>query len=75
MHNPKSVLEKVMHKILWDLVTQTNHLISARRPDLMIVINKLIHKSLPNSEFCLSRWPQSKSEKAWFLCFMAYQPL
>ncbi len=32
-----------MHKILWDLEIQTDHLISARRPDL-IIINKLKKK-------------------------------
>ena len=30
MHNPESTLENEMHKILWDFVIQTDHLISAR---------------------------------------------
>ena len=30
MHNPASVLENEMHKLLWDFETQTDHLISAR---------------------------------------------
>ena len=34
MHNPTSVLENDTHKLLWDFDTQTDHLISARRPDL-----------------------------------------
>ena len=38
MHNPESVVEK--HKILWDFEIQTVHLISARRPDLVIVNKK-----------------------------------
>ena len=33
MRNPKSILENVMHKLLWDFEIQTDHLISARRPD------------------------------------------
>ena len=37
MHNPKSVLENEMLKLLWDFEIQTDHLISARRPDLVIV--------------------------------------
>ena len=37
MHNPASVRENDTHKLLWDI--QTDHLISARRPDL-IIINK-----------------------------------
>ena len=39
MHNPKSLLEKDTYKLLWDFEIQTDHLISARRPDL-IIINK-----------------------------------
>ena len=39
MHNPASVLENAMHKLLWDFNIQTDHLIPARRPDL-IIINK-----------------------------------
>ena len=39
MHNPASVLENGSHKLLWDFDIQTEHLISARRPDL-IIINK-----------------------------------
>ena len=34
-----SVLENETHKLLWDYDIQTDHLISAKRPDL-IVINK-----------------------------------
>ena len=37
LHNPESVLENKMHKILWDLEIQTDRLTSARRPDLVIV--------------------------------------
>ena len=36
MHNPLSVLENVTHKLLWDFKIQTDHLISAWRPDLII---------------------------------------
>ena len=39
MHNPAAVLENDTHKLLWDFDIQTDHLISARRPDL-IEINK-----------------------------------
>ena len=40
MHNPESVMENEMHKILWDFETQTDHLILARRPDQVIVNKK-----------------------------------
>ena len=36
VHNPAPVLENDTHKLLWDFDIQTNHLISARRPDLII---------------------------------------
>ena len=39
MHNPAPVLKKDSHKLLWDFNIQTDHLIPARRPDL-ILINK-----------------------------------
>ena len=39
MHNPASVQENDTHKLLWDFDLQTDHLISVRKPDL-IVINK-----------------------------------
>ena len=39
MHNPAHVLENDKHRLLWDFDIQKDHLISARRPDL-ILINK-----------------------------------
>ena len=39
MHNRAPVLENDTHKLLWDFDIHTDHLISARRPDL-IIINK-----------------------------------
>ena len=40
MHNPESVLENKTRKILWDFEIQTDHLISARWPDQVIVNKK-----------------------------------
>ena len=37
MHNPAPVLENDTHKLLWDFDIQTDHLISARRPDFIII--------------------------------------
>ena len=39
MHNPAPILENDTHKLLWDFDIYMDHLISARRPDL-IIINK-----------------------------------
>ena len=36
MHNPATVLENATHKLQWDFNIQTDHLIPARRPDLII---------------------------------------
>ena len=39
MYNPESVQENETHKILGNFQIQTDHLISARRPDQVIVNN------------------------------------
>ena len=39
MHNPESIMENDTHKPRWEFDIQKDHLISARRPDL-IKINK-----------------------------------
>ena len=40
MNNPAPVVENDSHKLLWDFNIQTDHLILARRQDL-IIINKI----------------------------------
>ena len=40
MHNAKSTLENETHELLWDFEIQSDHLISARQPDLVIVNKK-----------------------------------
>ena len=40
MHNPSPVLENYTHKLLWDFGIHTDNLISARRPDLIIIAKK-----------------------------------
>ena len=37
MHNPESFLENKTPKLLWDFGIQTDYLISARQPDLVII--------------------------------------
>ena len=61
MHNPAPVLENDTHKLLWDFNIQTDHLIRARRPDL-IIINKKKKENLQNCRFCCSSGPQNKLE-------------
>ena len=53
MHNPASVLENDTHKFLCDFDIRTDHLISARRPDLIIIkkirdrICKIVDSDVP----------------------------
>ena len=53
MYNPAYVQENDAHKLLWDFNIQTDHLISARRPDLIII----------NKKENLQRIKQKESEK------------
>ena len=46
MHNPGSALENDTDNLLWAFDMQTDHLISARRPDLIIIYKKRICKNL-----------------------------
>ena len=39
-HEPENVLENEDYKILWDFSIQTDHVIEARRPDLVVVDKK-----------------------------------
>ena len=62
MHNPAPVLEIDSHKLLWDFDIQTDHLILARRPDLIIINNnKKKKENLQNCRLCRPGGPQNKS--------------
>ena len=39
MHNPATAQENETHKLLWDFNIQTDHLISVRKPGLIIINN------------------------------------
>ena len=41
MHKPAPVPENDTHKLLWDFDIQTDHRISFRRPDLIIINKKM----------------------------------
>ena len=51
IHNPAPVLENDTHKHLWDFDIQTDHLISARRPDLIIIKKKKKKKTCKIVDF------------------------
>ena len=43
-HEPKSVLENEDYKILWDFTIQTDHVIEARRQDLVLMRRREVVK-------------------------------
>ena len=55
IHNMESLLENETHKVLWDFEIQTDHLISARPPDLVIA-----KKREPAEEYTLPSWQTSE---------------
>ena len=55
VHKPESILEYEMHKILLDFEIKMDHLISARRPDLVLINKK--RENLASSGFCHSSQP------------------
>ena len=50
MHKPAPVQENDTQKLLWDFNIQTNYLIPARRPDLIIINKK--QENLQNCRLC-----------------------
>ena len=50
IRNPEFVLKNEAHKVLWDFRKQTDHLISARRPELVIIKKKKKKENQQNSD-------------------------
>ena len=66
MHNPASVPENDKHELLWDFDVQTDHLISARKPDLRIIHQKKKKRTCTIVDFAVPvdhRRKLKKSEK------------
>ena len=47
----------------WDYYVQTDHRISARRPDLILIDNN--KKNMQNCGLCCPGWSQRKIERKW----------
>ena len=60
MHKPESVIENETHKILWDFEIKTDHLIPARRPDLVLINKK--RKNVSTGGFCSSSRQQDEAK-------------
>ena len=66
MHSPAPVLKNDTYKLLWDFDIQTDHLISARIPDLTIINKKKKRKICKVVDFAVPadhRIKQKESEK------------
>ena len=63
MHNPAPVLENDTHKYLWDFDIHTHNLISARRPDLIIINKKKRTCKIVNFAVPADHW--KKTEIMW----------
>ena len=61
MHKPESVQENEMQKIHQDFEIQTDQLIPASRPDLVITKKKKKQENMRNSELCRPGGPQRKN--------------
>ena len=63
-HKPGSILENEDYKILWDFSIQTDHVIEARRPDLIVVDKKV--RSCEITDFAVrgdSRFAEKEKDK------------
>ena len=65
MHNTEFVFEEETNNFLRNFEIQTDDLISARRPDLVIVNKKKGKKeeNLPKKVLCCSGWLLSKNKR------------
>ena len=54
---------RMRHKLLWDFEIQTDHLISTRRPDFIIINKKKKKENLQYCGLCCPGWPHSKIER------------
>ena len=65
MHNPTPILENYTNKLQWDFDIHTDHLISVRRPDLIIINKKKKEENLLNCRPCCPSLPRNKTERTW----------
>ena len=65
MHNLTSVLENDTHNLLSDFEIQTDHLISARQPDLIIINKKKRNCRIVNFAFHADHRVKRKESEKW----------
>ena len=65
-HEPENVLENEDYKILWDFSIQTDHVIEAWRPDLVVVDKKERSCKIIDLQFLeIVRLRRRKNIKTW----------
>ena len=64
MHNQAPILENDTHKLLLDFDIHTDHLISARRPDLFIIPAPK-KRTCKIVDFAVPAETQNKTERKW----------
>ena len=64
MHNPAAVLENDTHELRRDFDIQTDHLISARRPDLIAINKKIKKREFAKLSSLLSRLTRIKLKES-----------
>ena len=62
MYKQEYILKNEIQEVLMNFARQTDHLILARRPDL-VIINKNKKENLPSSGFSRSSEPQRENKK------------
>ena len=67
MHNPAFVQENDTHKLLWDFDIQMDHLISSRRPDLIIVNLATVIEGDQKAPFLIATTPKCRGGRYSFL--------
>ena len=65
MNNPAPVIENDTHKLLWDFNIQMDHLIPARRLDLIIINKKKKKRTCKIVDLAVPVDPQNKTERMW----------
>ena len=70
MHHPKPILENKMHKLLWDFQVQTDHLILARRPDIVIAKKKKKKKKRKEKKKKRKKKKKKKNRTCWKVDFV-----
>ena len=78
-HEPRSILENEDYNILYDFSIQTDHVIEARRPDLVVVDKerscKMIDFAVHEDRRIEEKEKDKKNIKTWKVSYRRYRML